>query len=62
MDIINEKNKVSQVNIINPLYRYDMNGWMLSDKYGTKNAEKDIFGYDDYIKRIEKDIKKSYKI
>lgn len=61
MDIRNGKNKALQVNIINPLYRYDMHGWMLSDKYGTKNAEKDIFGYDDYIKRIEKDIKNHIK-
>lgn len=43
--------------IVNPVYRYSsQNGWRMVDTYSTKDAEKDIFGYDNYIATIAKDI------
>lgn len=60
--IITEKNNNLIKKIVNPIYRYCVrSGWVLSDQYETKNAEKDIFGYDDYIAQIEKDISNHIK-
>jgi hypothetical protein len=43
--------------IVNPVYRYSSQcGWCMVDTYSTKDAEKDIFGYDHYITTIAKDI------
>jgi len=44
--------------ISNPLYRFNISKytWYLVDSYKTKDANSDIFGYDDYISQIEKDI------
>jgi hypothetical protein len=36
-------------------------GWKLVDQYGSKDADKDIFGYDNYIRQVEKDIKNHIK-
>jgi SpoVK/Ycf46/Vps4 family AAA+-type ATPase len=57
-----EKDNSKIKEITNPVYRYcPRNGWRLVDQYGTKNADKDIFGCDDYISQIEKDIKNHIK-
>jgi hypothetical protein len=60
--IITDKKKAQTGSIINPLYRYCTRvGWKLVDQYGSKDAEKDIFGYDNYIVKVEKDIKNHIK-
>jgi len=57
-----EKDNSKIKDITNPVYRYcPRNGWKLVDQYGTKDADKDIFGCDDYISQIEKDIKNHIK-
>lgn len=59
---IQEKDTSKIKEIINPVYRYcPRSGWKLVDQYGTKDADKDIFGCDDYISQIEKDIKNHIK-
>lgn len=57
-----EKDNSKIKEITNPVYRFcSRNGWKIADQYGTKDADKDIFGYDDYISQIEKDIKNHIK-
>ena len=57
-----EKDNLTIKEITNPVYRYcPRSGWKLVDQYGTKDADKDIFGCDDYISQIEKDIKNHIK-
>ncbi len=56
-DIIKEKKSSQIAKIVNPVYRWcPRNGWVMTDRYSTKDAENDIFGYDSYIEQIEKDI------
>lgn len=43
-----------------PLYRFRQ-GWKLESTYVTKNAEKNIFGCDEYISQIVKDIENHIK-
>ncbi len=55
--IIQEKKSSKVATITNPVYRWcQRSGWVITDKYSTKDAENDIFGYDTYINQIEKDI------
>jgi ATP-dependent 26S proteasome regulatory subunit len=55
--IIQEKKSSKVAKITNPVYRWcPRSGWVITDKYSTKDAENDIFGYDTYINQIEKDI------
>jgi len=59
---ITEHNNSKIKAINNPVYRYcPRNGWKLVDQYGTKNSDKDIFGCDEYICQIKKDIKNHIK-
>ncbi len=54
--IIKQKNSDKLKKIINPVYRYSArSGWVLTEQYQTKDT-KNIFGYDDYIEQISKDI------
>jgi len=60
--IIRNKKNENSAKITHPVFRYCLRaGWVLVDEYGTKNADKDIFGCDDYISQIEKDIKNHIK-
>lgn len=55
--LMNQKKQNKIAKITNPVYRYcPRSGWVLTDRYSTKDAENDIFGYDSYIDQIEKDI------
>lgn len=55
--IVEEKKQSKIAKITNPVYRWcPRSGWVMTDRYSTKDAENDIFGYDSYIDQIEKDI------
>lgn len=48
--------------VSNPVYRYTpRSGWVLCEQYNTKSSEEDVFGYDDYISQIYKDISNHQK-
>ncbi len=62
LNIIENKKKDKKAKINNPVYRYSQrNGWVLTEQYQVKNAENDIFGYDNYINQIVKDFKNHEK-
>lgn len=57
VQIIKLKDLENVKNTVNPVYRYSYQyGWRMVDSYMVKDAEKDLFGYDNYISTIEKDI------
>ncbi len=57
LKIIEDKKEAQKQKITNPVYRYNKrNGWSLTEQYKIKDAENDIFGYDNYIEQISKDI------
>jgi hypothetical protein len=57
-NLITEKNIECKKQIENPVYRFNpfSMAWILVDKYGLKDADKDLFGYQHYVEQIEKDI------
>ncbi len=61
-NIIGEKMITKKKLVTNPVYRYTpRNGWVLCEQYNTKSSEEDVFGYDDYIGQIYKDINNHQK-
>jgi hypothetical protein len=57
---IEKEKKIKKIN--NPVYRFTaLKGWQLVEQYKGTNAEEDIFGYDNYINQIEKDIRNHEK-
>lgn len=56
IQIIEQKSQDRIKKITNPVYRYSSQcGWRMVDTYSTKDAEKDLFGYDHYVSTISKD-------